>query len=183
MKAQLEHLLQGLLRAGGDPPRVLASTAEVGTPTRGCSSTFQKICLDMPSRCPRVTPHTIRVCRIDMSGGRKIFKGRPGNLRFLREGGQGHNRNGVSQEVSGLILPLGHSSSAPHSTRLPCPEWKPVEVMPPKFTSILSGAGNPLGAEQSLLSKEYKGPIILGEMCLPIRVRTPSFLSSCSQSL
>lgn len=34
MKAQLEHLLQGLLRAGGDPPRVLASTVEVGTPTR-----------------------------------------------------------------------------------------------------------------------------------------------------
>lgn len=130
----------------------------------------------MFSRCFWVILYIIRVSRIDMSGGRKIFKGRFGNLRFLREGGQGYNRNGVFQEVLGLILFLGYFFFVFYLIRLFCLEWKFVEVMFLKFISILSGVGNFLGVDQSFFFKEYKGFIIFGEMCFLIRVRILSFL-------
>ena len=91
--------------------------------------------------------------------------------------------NGVSQEAPGQILPLLHSSSAPYSTHLPCPEWERGEAMPPKYIGILKDAEDPLGTDQSLLSKGYQCLIILGEIHLQIRVRTPSSLSSLLSNL
>lgn len=70
--------------------------------------------------------------------------------------------NGGSKEAPGQILPLLYPSSAPYSTRLPFPEWTPVEAVPPECTDILNDAGDPLGADQSLFSKGYKFLLLPG---------------------
>lgn len=93
-KAQLGPLLQDPLRTG-DPPRVLASPVKwaprLPTPElllailENLSRYAQQMSLGRPSYIL-----FIRVHRTDMRGGKKIFRGWPGGLGFLREGGQGY---------------------------------------------------------------------------------------------
>lgn len=131
----------------------------------------------MPSTCPwTVGPMLfIRICRTDMGEGQKNLQGhRPGALEFLRERRLAPNRMGLLRRPPRRILPL--MQLPVHLTQRICliqsgSQWKlwPHLLV---FDMLLG-----IFWEKSLLSKGYKCPLILGEMCLQIRVRTPSSVS------